>query len=126
MRSNRLIPAAAVAAALIVLTGCASAPPEEQAIAEFKQFVEATADGGDLNVCEGFEENLADIKPSRLDEDAEFDVQDYSEGDNPGRYDVTALVHPLEGEEEDRPSTLWVQVVDGEEPCAAMKWSSVW
>jgi hypothetical protein len=123
VRTIRSLAAAAIAAAAILpLAACAPAgTPEEQAIAEFKSFVEATANGGDLNACEGREDRLENAEPSRLPEGSELTVRESA--DEPGRFDISALVLPAEGGDDfEYESSLWIQIDEGEEPCVMENW----
>lgn len=120
--------AALIAFFVVAMTACApSATPEEQAVAEFKSFVKASANGGEFNFCEGSEEDPSQIGASRINEDTEIEVEPSDNQEKyPGRYVVRALVHPLDGPDETRKSSMWVQVTEGEDPCVQTVIGYVW
>lgn len=128
----RLVTTAALTAfAIAALTGCSAATQEERAIAEYEKFVEATANGGELNICEDNEAgDFSEVSPSKIREGANLEVEVNDAVLNPdyaGRVDVSGEVDPLDSEESsDRKSTLWIQFDEDEDPCVMMKWSPVW
>ena len=124
MRTPTIAAAAVAALALVALTGCApAASPEEQAVSAYKSFVEASANGGDINFCEGAEYDASDVGASKLNEGSEITAE---ETDDPNTYNVTATVSPVDGPEEDRASSLHVLVEEGADPCIVRMYSYVW
>lgn len=121
MRLARSTFAVTAALAIVALAGCASAAtPEEQAETMFLDFIKASVEGGDLVFCDGVQGTLP--AASRLNEGAEVEVTKESDGS----YDVSALVSPLDGPDEDRPSSVYIFFPEDAEPCYGESYSYVW